>query len=80
MDGAVRLLPPLLGRDSIVLSFQNGVESADMGECRRARARGRRHAYVAAAVTEPGVIRHTAMDHLIFGELDGKKSPRLERL
>ena len=31
-------------------------------------------------IDEPGVIRHTAMDHLIFGELDGTRSPRLERL
>jgi 2-dehydropantoate 2-reductase len=31
-------------------------------------------------IGEPGVIRHTAMDHLIFGELDGARSPRLEQL
>src|SRR5207253_5711492 len=37
-------------------------------------------AYVAAVVSEPGVVRHTAMDQLIFGELDGVRSPRLERL
>src|SRR5207237_863594 len=37
-------------------------------------------AYVAAVVAEPGVIRHTAMDHLIFGELDGARSARCKRL
>jgi 2-dehydropantoate 2-reductase len=37
-------------------------------------------AYVAAVIKEPGVIRHTTMDHMIFGELDGARSPRLERL
>ena len=52
--------------------------------CCRASS-GREHvaggaAYVAAVIAEPGVIRHTAMDHLIFGELDGPRSPRLERL
>ena len=26
------------------------------------------------------MIRHTAMDHLVFGELDGTRGPRLERL
>jgi 2-dehydropantoate 2-reductase len=36
--------------------------------------------YVAAVVSEPGVVRHTAMGRLIFGELDGRRSPRLERL
>jgi 2-dehydropantoate 2-reductase len=28
-------------------------------------------------ISEPGVIKHTAMDHLIFGELDRVRSPRL---
>src|SRR5262249_25133542 len=46
---------------------------------------GREHtaggtAYVAAVVAEPGLIRHTAMDQIIFGELDRKSSPRLEAL
>src|SRR5207253_1673341 len=50
-----------------------------------ARTVGRLHvaggtAYVAAVVAEPGLIRHTAMDHLVFGELDGTRTPRLERL
>jgi len=31
-------------------------------------------------IEEPGVIRHTAMAHLLFGELDGSRSPRLVRL
>ena len=35
---------------------------------------------MSAVIAEPGVIKHTAMDHLIFGELDGRRSPRLERL
>jgi 2-dehydropantoate 2-reductase len=80
-DSATRLLPPLIGPDTIVVSLQNGVDSVAI----LTRAVGRPHvaggvAYVAAVISEPGVIRHTAMDHLIFGELDGAKSARLERL
>lgn len=80
-EAAVRLLPPLVGRDTVVLPFQNGVDGIDIV----ARAVGRAHTgggtcYVSAAITEPGVLRHTAMDHLIFGELDGSRSPRLEAL
>jgi 2-dehydropantoate 2-reductase len=80
-DSAVRLLPPLIGPDTVVIPFQNGVESVDV----LTRAVGRPHvaggtAYVAAVITEPGVIEHTAMDSLVFGELDGSRSPRLERL
>jgi 2-dehydropantoate 2-reductase len=80
-DAATKLLPPLVGRDTVVIPFQNGVDSVEV----LTRAVGREHvaggtAYVAAVIAEPGVIRHTAMDHLIFGELDGARSPRLERL
>jgi 2-dehydropantoate 2-reductase len=80
-DAALALLPPLLGPDTVVIPFQNGVDGVDLV----ARAVGRPHtgggtAYVAAVVAEPGLIRHTAMDHLIFGELDGSRSPRLARL
>src|SRR5438874_2403583 len=33
--------------------------------------------YFGGRLAEPGVIKHTAMDHLIFGELDRIRSPRL---
>jgi 2-dehydropantoate 2-reductase len=78
---ATALLPPLLGPDTVVIPFQNGVEGVDIVS----RAVGLEHTaggtvYVAAVIAEPGVIRHSALDHLIFGELDGTRSPRLERL
>src|SRR5438874_3658119 len=81
VESAAAMLPPLIGPDTIVVPLQNGVDAVGM----LTQAIGRQHvgggvAYVAAVVTEPGVIRHTAMDHLIFGELDGARSPRLERL
>jgi len=76
---AVVSLPPLIGADTVVLPLQNGVDSVGMIE----RAVGRRHAaggtcYVSAVIAEPGAIRHTAMDHLIVGEIDGTRSARLE--
>ena len=81
IEPAARALAPLLGPNTIVLPFQNGVDGVDIVT----RAVGRAHAgggtcYVSAAIAEPGVIRHTAMDHLIFGELDGSRSARLEAL
>src|SRR5205085_9492127 len=76
---ALASLPPLIGADTIVLPLQNGVDSVGMIE----RAVGRRHTgggtcYVSAVIAEPGVIRHTAMDHLIVGEIDGTRSARLD--
>jgi len=80
-EAATKLLPPLIGPDTVVIPLQNGVDGVDIVS----RAVGRGHTaggtvYVAAVVAEPGVIRHSALDHLIFGELDGSRSARLERL
>ncbi len=78
---ACAMLPPLVGPDTVVIPFQNGVESVEM----LVQTVGRSHvaggtAHVVATVAEPGLIRHTALDLLIFGELDGTRTPRLERL
>ena len=80
-EAATGLLPPLLGPDTVVIPLQNGVDGVDIVS----RAVGRQHTaggtvWVAAVIAEPGVIRHSALDHLIFGELDGARTPRLERL
>jgi 2-dehydropantoate 2-reductase len=70
-QAALDLLPPLLGPHTLVIPFQNGVESADV----LTRAIGGQHvaggtAYVAAVIDRPGVIRHTALGRLVFGPLD----------
>ncbi len=68
------MLPPLVGPDTIVVGFQNGVETV----ASLTRAVGASHtaggvSYVSAVIAEPGVIQHTAMDHLIFGMPDGSR-------
>jgi 2-dehydropantoate 2-reductase len=80
-EGALSLLPPLVGPRTVVVGFQNGVETVGT----LTRAVGASHtaggvSYVSAVIAEPGVIRHTAMDHLIFGMPDGSPSPQLESL
>ena len=80
-EAALAMLPPLVGPDTIVIGFQNGVETV----ATLTRAVGAAHtaggvSYVSAVIAEPGVIRHTAMDHLIFGMPDGTRSPQLETL
>lgn len=78
LEATAAALGPLLGPDTAVVTLQNGVEAVDMV----ARHVGRDHvaggvAYVAAVIAEPGLIRHTSLDALIFGELDGRVSERL---
>src|SRR5450631_1848923 len=82
VEAALGLLPPLLGasQESVVIPFQNGVETVEL----LVRSVGAQHvaggtATVSAVIAEPGVIRHTALDEIIFGEIDGARSPRLVR-
>jgi 2-dehydropantoate 2-reductase len=77
-EAAAAQLAPLVGPDTMVVTLQNGVDAVDIV----ARHVGREHtaggvAYVAAVIDPPGTIRHTALDALIVGELDGRMSPRL---
>jgi 2-dehydropantoate 2-reductase len=80
-EGALAMLPALIGPGTLVIPFQNGVESVET----LSRAVGRSHvaggtAYVAAVVSEPGVVRHSAMGSVIFGALDGGRPALLEQL
>jgi 2-dehydropantoate 2-reductase len=80
LEAAAAALHPLIASETAVVTLQNGVEAVDIV----ARHVGRPHvvggvAYVAAVISEPGVIRHTSLDALIVGELDGRRSERLKR-
>jgi 2-dehydropantoate 2-reductase len=80
-DPAAARLRPLLIQDTAVISLQNGVDSEE----RLAAVIGPAHvaggvAYISATIESPGVIAHlNRQAKLVFGELDGKPSPRLEK-
>ena len=73
---------PMVGPNTAVVSFQNGVVAVE--QIAQAYGRGRTLGGVAnigAVIEKPGVIRHTGtMAGLTFGELDGKISPRVQAL
>jgi len=82
---ALKLLPPLVGTDSVVLTLQNGVDSVD----EVAGAVGQSHVlggttYVATALEEPGVIVQTGVHRsIIFGEVFGNRrqiTPRVQAI
>jgi 2-dehydropantoate 2-reductase len=78
---ALEKLPPLVGDRTVVIPFQNGVDSVDA----LTRAVGATHVaggttYVVSALAEPGVIRHTGLGRLVFGPLDPAQRPLLEQL
>lgn len=77
-EEAANAAKPLLGPDTVVVSFQNGVVAIDT----LLPILGKPHVMggvsnIAALIEEPGVIRHNGnMASLFFAELDGKPSPR----
>lgn len=77
---ALEHLAPLLGRDSVVISLQNGLNESRIAE----RIGGERTigAMVdfSADYHEPGLIVRGRSGALYVGELDGRMTPRLERI
>lgn len=73
---------PLVGPDTGVVSFQNGVVAEDLIERKFGRSRTLGGvSNIAAVIGEPGLIRHTGtMAILQFNELDGTRSARVEAL
>jgi 2-dehydropantoate 2-reductase len=81
-EAAARQILPLIGPETGVISLQNGVvkddilrpivgEGALMGGV----------AYMGTAISSPGVIKHTGtLQKVVFGEYDGRRSKRAERL
>jgi 2-dehydropantoate 2-reductase len=80
-ETAAAAIQPVIGPHTAVVSLQNGVDNEETLD----RVLGAGHAvggvaYVFAAIESPGVITHRFAGHMVFGELDGRPSPRLERL
>ena len=79
-ESAARLVTPVIGPDTGLISLQNGVQKDDM----LAPIVGREHllggaAYISVALARPGFIRKVgAMERLAFGEFDNKVSPRAQ--
>jgi len=73
-------LDPLLGPETAVVSFQNGVDN----ETWLADEIGDDHvvggvAYIFSTIAEPGVVEHTGGPaRFVFGELDGERTARIE--
>lgn len=79
-EEAAQAAKPLIGPNTVAVSFQNGVIAVDT----LIPVLGKQHVMggvsnIAALIEEPGVIRHNGnMANLFFGELDGKPSARAQ--
>lgn len=82
VEEAARLALPLLGSDTAVVPLQNGIDAPEVIApiVGAERTCGGLCAIV-SFVVEPGVIRHAGAKPIVmFGELDGRSSSRLESL
>ncbi|TKA04817.1 ketopantoate reductase family protein [Actinacidiphila oryziradicis] len=79
-DPAVRWIAPRLAEDGFVVSLQNGLceeqIAAEVGERRTVTA----FVNLFADLVAPGLIADGGAGALVVGELDGRVSPRVERL
>jgi 2-dehydropantoate 2-reductase len=79
-ETAVRQVRPVVGRDTAVLSLQNGVDAAE----RIGSVIGMEHmlagaTWISSAVEAPGVIRQVSdFRRVVLGELDGRRTPRAQ--
>jgi 2-dehydropantoate 2-reductase len=78
---AAEALRPVLGPDTGVVSLQNGVDNEEVLDevLGAGRALGGA-AFVFSTIASPGVIAHTLLGRIVFGELDGRVSERATRL
>jgi 2-dehydropantoate 2-reductase len=80
-EQALETIRPVVGAGTAVLTLQNGVDGPEAIDA----ALGPGHAlggaaYVFATIESPGVVAHRFAGRILFGELDGRITPRAERL
>lgn len=79
-EDASRAILPMVGPETTVISFQNGVDAAE----RIGAVVGQNHVmggatWLSAAIEEPGVIgQYSQFRRIVIGELDGRTTPRAE--
>src|SRR5437870_423603 len=79
---AARSAKPLVGPDTVVVPLENGMEAPEQ----LAAILGREHVLgglcgIFAYIVEPGHVRHAGVEPFVmFGEIDGRDSDRVQRL
>jgi len=79
-DDAAEMIKPILSPDTVIISFQNGVDAAD----RIGAVVGKEHllggaTWVSAAIETPGVIgQYSQFRRIVLGEFDGRTTRRIQ--
>jgi 2-dehydropantoate 2-reductase len=81
-DDAVQKIKPIVGKETTVLSLQNGVDAIE----RIGKVVGVDHVvagatWISSAVEAPGVVKHVSdFRRVVIGELNGQRTPRVEAI
>ena len=81
-DESVQKIKPIVGKETTVLSLQNGVDAVE----RIGKVVGADHivagaTWISSAVEAPGVIKHVSdFRRVVIGELNGQRTPRVEAI
>jgi 2-dehydropantoate 2-reductase len=78
---ALARVAPVVGPETGIVSLQNGIEAPEkiVAQFGGVHALGG-VAYVFATIDAPGVIAHRFLGKIVIGELDGRSTPRVQRL
>jgi len=82
LDDAARMLAPMIGPNTMVVPLENGIDAPDL----LVALLGSDHVMgglcgIVSFIVAPGHIRHVGADpFLMFGELDDRSTPRVQRL
>ncbi len=82
LEAAAELCRPMLGSDTIVIPFLNGVEASDrLADILPEQNVGNGLAQVSTTISAPGVIKQTGeFNRFIFAERDSRPSSRIDAL
>ena len=82
LESAAKLSVPMVGENTIVIPFLNGVEASDrLTKILPAKNVGNGVAQISTTIAEPGVIKQTGeFNRFIFAERDSRPSQRIETL
>jgi len=81
-DDAAQKIKPIIGKETTVLSLQNGVDAVE----RIGKVIGVDHivagaTWISSALEAPGVIKHVSdFRRVVLGELDGRATPRVHAI
>jgi len=82
LESAAEACRPMLGPETVVVPFLNGVEAADrLAAILPPENIGNGVAYISTTITAPGVIKQTGeFSTFVFAERDSSTSPRIQAL